>query len=227
MQTKKIEIKGIKDGLLIKVDSGKWAKQEKALLEHINAQKDFFQGGRLALDVGNHIIKAAKLGALRDTLSDSGVKLWAILSDSPTTENAAQALGLTIQLTKPDPPQIRERLSSTIRGDEALFVRRTLRSGQKVKHPGHIIILGDVNPGAEIIAGGNIIVWGHLRGIAHAGAQGDSQAVVCALDLSPTQLRIADRISVSPPRGKDVSPEVACLEKDQVVAHPWNKSYAP
>ncbi len=224
MQTKKIEIKGIKDGLLIKIGSGKWAKQEKALLEHINSQKDFFQGGRLALDVGNHILKAATLGALRDTLFDSDVKLWAILSDSPTTEKAAQALGLATRLTKPSPPQLRDRPSPAIRGEAALLVHRTFRSGQKVKHPSHIIILGDVNPGAEIIAGGSIIVWGHLRGVAHAGAEGDSKAVVCALDLSPTQLRIADRISVSPPGGKDVQPEVARLEDGQVVAHPWNQA---
>ncbi|MEA3340751.1 MAG: hypothetical protein U9R15_12345, partial [Chloroflexota bacterium] len=76
MQIKKMEIKGIKDGLLIKIGSGKWAKQEKALFEQINAQEEFFQGARLTLDVENHILKAAKLGALRDKLSDSGVRLW-------------------------------------------------------------------------------------------------------------------------------------------------------
>ncbi|MBS1249345.1 MAG: putative septum site-determining protein MinC [Chloroflexi bacterium] len=223
MQNKKIEVKGIKDGLLIKIGSGKWAKQEKALLEHINAQKDFFQGGRLALDVGNHILKAATLGALRDTLSDSEVKLWAVLSDSPTTEKTAQALGLATQLTKPTPTERRARTAPTIQGDKALLLRRTFRSGQSVKHPGHIIVLGDVNPGAEIIAGGSIIVWGHLRGVAHAGAKGDSEAVVCALDLSPTQLRIADRISVSPPGSKEEQPETARLEDGQVVAHPWHE----
>ncbi len=223
MQAEKIEVKGIKDGILIKIGSGKWPKQQKALLEHITSQKEFFQGGRLALDVGNHILKAATLGALRDILFDSDVKLWAVISNSPTTEKAAQALGLDTQLSKPSPRRMQSGASSTLRGEAALLVHRTLRSGQKMNHDGHIIILGDVNPGAEVIAGGSIIVWGHLRGVAHAGAKGDSKAVVCALDLSPTQLRIADRISVSPPGNKDAKPEIAHLEDGQVVAHSWNQ----
>ena len=222
MQTKKIEIKGIKDGLLIKLDSGEWDKQERVLLDQIKKQSEFLAGGRLALDVGNHILKAAQLGALRDAISDQGVKLWAVLSNSPTTEKAAQDLGLTIKIQKPLPSRVRTKpTSAAIQGENALFIRRTLRSGQKVKHPGHIIVLGDVNPGAEIIAGGSIIVWGRLRGVVHAGAQGDADTVVCALNLSPTQLRIADRISVSPPGGKEAQPEIARLEKGQVVAHPW------
>ncbi|OQY32843.1 MAG: septum site-determining protein MinC [Anaerolineaceae bacterium 4572_5.1] len=221
MQTKKMEIKGIKDGLIIKIGSGKWAKQEKDLFERINAQEDFFQGARLALDVENHILKAAKLGALRDKLADSGVRLWAVISNSPTTEKAAQALGMATRLANTAPLPQRPKLSSAKQEKEAVFIRRTIRSGQKIKSSGHIIILGDVNPGAEVIAGGNIVVWGHLRGVAHAGAQGDLNAVVCALRLAPTQLRIAEKISISPPDGESTQPELACLEKGQIVAHSW------
>lgn len=221
MKTKKVQIKGIKDGLLVETGSGDWAEEEKALLKHIKEQGDFYQGGRLAIDVGNHVLKAAKLGALRDILSDHGVKLWAVLSNSPTTEQAAQALGLTIRLKQPMPPKGIPEKRNGIQGENALFYRRTLRSGHKVKYPGHVIVLGDVNPGAEIIAGGNIIVWGRFRGLAHAGAQGDTEAVVCALELSPTQLRIADKISISPPARKDPEPEIAYLENGQVVAQPW------
>ncbi|MEA2008985.1 MAG: septum site-determining protein MinC, partial [Chloroflexota bacterium] len=219
MQIKKMEIKGIKDGLLIKIGSGKWAKQEKALFEQINAQEEFFQGARLTLDVENHILKAAKLGALRDKLSDSGVRLWAVLSNSPTTEKAAQALGMATRLANTASPPPGATFPGVNQGQEAVFIRRTIRSGQRIKSPGHIIVLGDVNPGAEVIAGGNIIVWGHLRGVAHAGAQGNTDAVVCALALSPTQLRIAKKISISPQGGEDPSPELACLEKGRIVAH--------
>jgi septum site-determining protein MinC len=76
--------------------------------------------------------------------------------------------------------------------------------------------LGDVNPGAELVAGGNIIVWGRLRGVAHAGAMGDT-------DLSPTQLRIADKISISPPKKGKACPEIAQLEDGQVTARDWLK----
>jgi septum site-determining protein MinC len=106
-------------------------------------------------------------------------------------------------------------------GEQAVLVRRTLRSGFSLQHPGHVVVIGDVNPGAEIIAGGDVIVWGRLRGMVHAGANGNEAAVVCALDLSPTQLRIAGQIAVTPQRRGKSQPEMARLRNGQVVAEPW------
>lgn len=83
-------------------------------------------------------------------------------------------------------------------GTDGLLVRRRVRSGQTLRHPGHIVVIGDVNPGAQLIAGGDIIVWGKLQGTAHAGALGDDSAVICALDMSPSFVRIADATSRSP-----------------------------
>ena len=101
-------------------------------------------------------------------------------------------------------------------------MRRTLRSGQRLRHPHSVVIIGDVNPGAEVIAGGDIVVWGRVRGVLHAGAFGDEHAIICALDLSPMQLRIAGHIALSPEerRGKPV-PEVASVRDGQIVAVPW------
>jgi septum site-determining protein MinC len=76
-----------------------------------------------------------------------------------------------------------------------MVIKRTVRSGQVIKHAGTIVILGDVNPGAELIAEGNVIVWGKLRGVVHAGASGDANATVGALSLAPTQLRIGTLIA--------------------------------
>ena len=112
-------------------------------------------------------------------------------------------------------------MDTKIEGDQAILIQRTLRSGHSVKHPGHITILGDVNPGAEIIAGGNVIVWGRLRGTVHAGAEGNEEAIICALDLSPTQLRIADYINLSPPQRRRPKPEIARLVDGKVYAEPW------
>jgi len=88
----------------------------------------------------------------------------------------------------------------------------------------HVVVIGDVNPGAEITAGGNVIVWGRLRGVVHAGAGGDEEAVVCALDLAPTQLRIAGHIAVSPERRKDPGPEIARIREGQLIADTWKDS---
>jgi septum site-determining protein MinC len=92
-----------------------------------------------------------------------------------------------------------------------------------VRHTGHVVVVGDVNPGAEIIAGGDVVVWGRLRGTVHAGAGGDAAAVVCALVLAPTQLRIGSHIARSPggEPGRRILPEVASVQGDQIVAKPW------
>ncbi|MEW6717412.1 MAG: septum site-determining protein MinC [Chloroflexota bacterium] len=219
----KVEIKGIRDGLLVKLSDGEWSELYNTFLEHIDSQAGFLKGARLALDVGNQIIHASELGKLRDKLSEREISLWAVLSNSPTTEKNAQTLGLATRLSKPVPDQRFHSLDTSVKsGEPAVFVRLTFRSGYKLQYPGHVVILGDVNPGAEIIASGNIIVWGHLRGVVHAGAEGDEEAVVCALDLSPTQLRIADQIAITPSRLGSPQPEMASLKDGRVIAEPWS-----
>ena len=69
--------------------------------------------------------------------------------------------------------------------------QRTVRSGEKVAAEGHLIVIGDVNPGAEVIAGYNIFVWGALRGSAYAGVPDHEEAIITALHFAPIQLRIA------------------------------------
>jgi septum site-determining protein MinC len=220
----KVQIKGIRDGLLVTLGEGEWLELRAALLEHVDKQNDFLRGARLALDVGSHIVRAADLGNLRDTLSEIGINLWAVMSSSPTTERTAQTLGLATRISKPRPERTISTLETNLQGGEqAVLVRRTLRSGFTLKHPGSIVVMGDVNPGAEITAGGSVVVWGRLRGTVHAGAGGDENATVSALDLSPTQLRIAGEIAITPPqrRGK-LQPETARLKDGHVVAEPWN-----
>lgn len=82
--------------------------------------------------------------------------------------------------------------------ENTILVQRTLRSGQSIYYNGNVVILGDVNPGAEVTATGNIIVMGFLRGLVHAGAGGDENAVIMAFHLQPTQLRIANHITRPP-----------------------------
>jgi septum site-determining protein MinC len=93
-----------------------------------------------------------------------------------------------------------------------------------VRYSGAVLVLGDVNPGAEIVAGGDVIVWGKLRGVVHAGAMGDEHAVVCALELAPTQLRIAGRIAIAPDdrrRRRQITPEIARIRDGHIVAEGW------
>jgi septum site-determining protein MinC len=222
-----VSIKGVGDGLLLSIPEGGWEDVLPLLLRTIEDRQDFFRGASVALQLRGQVLGAADLGALRQALSERQIHLTAIISDSAQTQAVAQDLGLAIALRRPNlPAELQEApLESEVAGEQAVLTRRTLRSGNRVHFPGHVIVIGDVNPGAEIIAGGNIVIWGRLRGVVHAGAMGDEHATVCALDLAPTQVRIADRISISPrSTGRRGSlPEVARLRDGQIVAEPWDE----
>lgn len=216
-----VQIKGVKEGLLITLGEGEWPDLQKALVEHIREQASFFQGAKVALDIGNHILHATEMCSLRDQLSENGVSLWAVLSNSPVTEKTAQVLGLATRLSIPKPERVIKPASATLDGEVAILIHRTLRSGHKVEYKGNVVVIGDVNPGAEIIATGSVVVWGRLRGVVHAGAEGNEKAEVCALDLSPMQLRIADKVAIPPKRKGKPQPEIAHIINQQVVADPW------
>ena len=219
----KIQIKGIREGLMITLGEGSWDELHPVLLEQLDQQASFLQGARLALDVGTLVLKAADLGKLTKEISERGLTLWAVVGESATTERSTQSFGLATRITKPGKERSSANTDHVASSEEtAILVRRTLRSGSSVQHGGHVVVIGDINPGAEIIAGGNVIVWGRLRGMVHAGAQGNEQAVVCALDLSPTQLRIAGAIALAPKRRGKPQPEMARLQNSQVVAEAWD-----
>lgn len=222
--TAQLEIKGIRDGLLVTLPTGEWPAVKAALLESIDARGAFFQGARLALQVEQIELGARELGKLIEEFEARQVSLWAVITAVETTRSAAADLGLALRVNEPSEKQLEASLAfdSNLAGDEALLLHRTLRSGSQVNFPGHVVIIGDVNPGAEITAGGNIIVWGRLRGTVHAGAGGDESAVVCALDLNPTQLRLAGHVTVSPTKRGKAKPEMVLVREGQLVAETWN-----
>ncbi len=216
-----IQIKGIRDGLLITLGGAAWPDLVTAFIEAIEGRSVFFQGGRVTLDVGAQELRVADLSKLRDQLSEHGVSLWAVLSESALTERTAQNLGLATRLSKPHISEA-QAVSEQLPNDAAKWVKGPLRSGGRVAYDGNVVVMGDVNSGAEIVAGGSIIVWGRLRGVVHAGAQGDENAVVCALELAPTHLRIAGEIAVSPKKQGKSQPEVARLQDGHLEAEPWH-----
>ena len=217
-----VQIKGMREGLLVSLGDAAWPVLQRALMERIEQQPSFFQGARLALDVGNQDLRVAELTALRDQLSERGITLWAVVSNSSVTENTTQILGMATRIHKPRPQEM--QAAKGIDDESALWVNKTLRSGTRIEYASHIVVFGDVNIGAEVIAGGSIIIWGRLRGVVHAGAQGNRDAVVCALDLSPMQLRIADEIAIPPERRDKPQPEIVRLKNGRLQAEPWKSS---
>lgn len=98
---------------------------------------------------------------------------------------------------------------------EIISVTGIVRSGQVLKVPGDLLLIGDVNPGGTVMAGGNIFVMGILKGIAHAGCNGNEEAVIAASSLIPSQLRIGEHINRAPDYNVDEeSREMECAYID-------------
>lgn len=119
--------------------------------------------------------------------------------------------------------------AATAPENNALYLYQTVRSGQRIVHDGHLVICGDVNAGAEVLARGDVVVLGTLRGLAHAGYYGDETARIVAWSLRPPQLRIAGKIARSPeaagtakgtPAAAAQTPEVARIESGEIQIFP-------
>lgn len=248
-----IAIKGHRHGLLI-VFSGPvdepWLTRLRELEDKLNANPGFFKGGQMAFDVRDSALSDDDLQRSLALLESHDVTLWAVVSKDELTQARVRALRLSDRLTplettpvadesasaapeagttKASPHEREREEEYTPDGTDGLLARRRVRSGQVLRHPGHIVVIGDVNPGAQLIAGGDIIVWGRLQGTAHAGALGDASAVICALDMSLALVKIADAARALRPgeqrsRNKAGKPEMARLKDQQIILTTWERS---
>lgn len=225
-----VTIKGIKDGLLVTLSpTEEWQLITQELATRIDEKAGFFSGARVTVDVSERPVPKYELTSLKAVLERRGLTLVVVQTSSKTTFDSAQSLDL--RTNTPEDNNVRnvnDDVLDTLPIDPeepsipGVMIRRTLRSGRTVHSRGHVVVYGDVNPGAQIIATGDIIIWGKLRGTAHAGAEGNMDAVICALDMSPNQLRIADLIVTSPEdKKRDIKPEVASVRNDQIIVEAW------
>jgi len=218
-----IRMKGTRKGLAITLGEGDWQELLSELDTRLGQAPAFFQGSQVHLNTGSREIQQQELQEFMEVLAKHHIRLVSLRTASEVAAQAAQALGVRLALPEAhsDQPGIRAPAEDL---SEGLLLHRTLRSGQSLQHPGHVVVIGDVNPGAEIIAGGDVVVWGKVRGMVHAGALGDNEATVCALQLTPTQLRIGSHIATSPEekRSKGLQPEVAFVHDGRIVAEPWS-----
>ncbi len=224
MQEELIVIKGINDGLLIALSTTeKWQMVTDHLAARIDEKADFFAGANITVQLGTRPVPKYELSSLKALLERRGLTLSRVQSESETTRQSATSLQVaTVNIGAREAPAPMPQETAPVNPEETgtygTLFRRTLRSGRTIHSEGHIVVYGDVNPGAKVIAAGDIIIWGKLRGYVHAGAMGDESAVVCALDMSPSQLRIAGHLVTSPPdKRKKVIPEVAYVRDNQII----------
>lgn len=315
-----VRIVGTGNGIVMLIGDrgGRWSDIVRILSEHLAKAEGFFQGERIAIEIGERGLSAEDMQQIADVLTSYKMTIWAVRTSNPETHRMVQEIGLAAEwmekgngaLTVPTqtksgraqwevhlgqkgqatpspkpvdafhpPKDVADSIVGQVldsadaprqRSDESkadaklptqiapiiaeqdevesdedaaerelilappYVYRGTLRSGQVFRHAGTVMVVGDVNPGAEVISGGDIFVWGKLRGIVHAGAMGNERSVVCAIDFEPIQLRIAGYIAMSPrtatnepgrwfwKRESVEKPEVARVMGKQIVVDNWD-----
>ncbi len=207
-----VTIRGTRDGVMILLGDGDWnvlMRELQTQLERPNASA-FFRGARVSVETGNRFLHERERAELQQLLSKHSIRVGDMVPTVAQTQAARQ-----------------ERNDMYTRNNgvnEVLMIRRTLRSGQMIHHQGPVVVYGDVNDGAEIIAAGDVLIFGKLRGVVHAGAGGDDHATIGALALNPPQLRISSAIAASSPeekKRKPRGPEMAVLRNGRIVIEPW------
>jgi septum site-determining protein MinC len=222
-----VAIKGTRNGLLLTLEpETPFGELLNALAERLAEAPGFFRGASLSLDTSRRSLRGNERTQLEALLAYYQMSVMSL--DQATTARkelefmASQPVGTSLPSQEMGEGTQLQTQRDPRESDDTLFLRRTVRSGQAIRHHSNIVVLGDVNPGAEIIAGGDIIVWGVLRGMVHAGYPDNIKAVVCSLLLAPVQLRIAHLLS-RPPDGIEVQarPEVATIRDGQIVVEAW------
>ncbi len=161
------------------------------------------------LQAGDRLLDTRQLQELSEALQNYQLLLHSVVTNRRQTAINAASMGFSVEQGTifrdllgfnpiPDAPI-----------DDPLYVKMTVRSGTEIRHSGSIIVFGDVNAGAELISESDIIVCGKLKGMAHAGVKGNAQAIVMALHLDATQIRIASLISRVETPSTSFCPEIA------------------
>lgn len=199
----KVEFKGTKNGIVLYLDmDSEFALLMDGIKKWLSRSKDFFKGATI-VDINGKILNEDQLEELEELLlTEYDIKMD--LKEKICEEEQGVFEGLEEGMTK--------------------FVKQTLRSGMEIEFNGNVVVLGDVNPGAVIIASGNIIVMGSLRGIAHAGADGNRDAYILANSLRSNQLRIETLIARAPDNAifRPKYSEIAYIDGGSINIEPYN-----
>jgi len=161
------------------------------------------------LDCGDRPVTLPELRSIASALEQAGLPLRRVEASEALSLVPAAALGLETALHRGGSPMEEPAATEATAGAGLTIHRGTLRAGDHLQVEGSVLVLGDVNPGARVTAGGDVRVWGRLRGVAHAGCQGNGDARIVALQLRPLQLRIAAAVARGP---EDLPPVGFCEE---------------
>ncbi len=170
-----------------------WQDISQQLQQLIHAGERFWQNQtEVQIVARERLLDTRQLQAIAEILSQVQLKIKSVATTRRQTAVAAATAGYSVEQQsyqislnphpKPPIPPLAD----------PLYLETTVRSGVEIRHGGTVVILGDLNPGGAVVAQGDILVWGRLRGVVHAGADGNSKCRIMALQMEPTQIRIAD-----------------------------------
>lgn len=165
-----------KDEIIVRISEG---AEHKEVIECLNkkmpALKKLYKTEKTPIFVMGKVLKNKEINEIKKIIQDN--------IDVEVNFDSPKVLGLH---------GIKKVFEKDIQDSETRFHKGSLRSGQKIEFEGSLVVLGDVNAGAEVIAGENIVVLGVLRGLAHAGAKGNKKAIIASNEIDCPQIRIAN-----------------------------------
>jgi septum site-determining protein MinC len=219
-----VEIKGFGSDInVILSNEAPFSDIERELIRKLEKSRRYLAGTEIVLDAQERILdeeECVKLDMILNTVFD--LKISFVRADSDETKKSAEMVGWEIEQ---EIQKVEDEEMAKDDENSVVIVKNTIRSGQEESYPGSVVIIGDVNPGGGIEAGGDIIVFGTLRGVAHAGAYGNTSATITAIELRPLQLRIAGIFARSPDSNSEPEsvPEVARIKDDVIVIESLDK----
>jgi septum site-determining protein MinC len=208
-------IKGNKYGIIVVLSPDLPFEELKLVVaEKFKESSKFFENAKMAISFEGRILSNDEQRAILDIIEqNTDMHIVCVMENDPAKE----------EIYKKTVEQKLMELSN----NTGQFYKGILRSGASLEFETSVIIIGDVNHGARVVSKGNIIVLGALKGNAFAGATGNTNSFVVALDMSPTQIRIADVIARSPdkPVKEEIrEPKIAFLEDGNIYIEPLNKN---
>ena len=185
----------------------------------------FFRDSPVILYFGARTLKKEEWRELREILHREGLQPRYAVAEIQESRELLYKEGLPVRESLLAGGQEKKAAQvEATKASNALYLRRSLRSGQKEVFDGDVVLVGDVNQGAEILAGGDAIVFGTVRGMIHAGYPDNREAVVVALNLMPLQLRIGPfiaRADEGQNHRRAQRPEVARVRDERIVIEPY------
>ena len=209
-----VVIKGFKAGIILVLNpDASYEKLKKDIADKFRASAAFFGEAAKAVSFkGRDLTDEQKMEIVDIIQANCSLSILCIMEDDPETEAAFQK---TIER------KLEQDYSNT-----GQFYKGNLRSGQVLDVETSIIIIGDIKPGAKVISKGNVIILGSLKGNVYAGAAGNTNAFVVALDMRPVQIRIADTIARAPDNPEKTpgnQTKIAFLDNGNIYIEPLDK----